>query len=83
MNSKDFRVLFLYEQKSKHNAAAAARNINAAFGNDFVNERTIRCWYAKFETEDESLTNGNWNKPETIVNNEILRAIVEKKFRQY
>ena len=44
MNSKDFRVLFLYEWKSKHNATAAARNINAAFGNGSVNERTIRRW---------------------------------------
>ena len=57
MNFKDFRVLFLYKWKSKHNAAEAARNINAAFGNDSVNEHTIRCWYAKFETGDESLTN--------------------------
>ena len=31
-------MLFLYEWKSKHNAAAAARNINAAFGNGSVNE---------------------------------------------
>ena len=72
MNSEDFRVLFLYEQKSKHNAAAVAGNINAAFGSGSVNERTIRCWYAKFETEDESLINEDWGRPETIVDNEVL-----------
>ena len=57
MNSRDFRMLFLYEWKSKHNAAAATHNINAAFGNSSVNECTIQCWYAKFKTGDESLTN--------------------------
>ena len=57
MNSSVLKVLFLHEWKSKHNAAAAAWNINAAFGNGSVNERTIRRWYAKFETVDESLTN--------------------------
>ena len=38
MNSKDFRMLFLFEWKSKHNAAAAARKINAAFGNGSENK---------------------------------------------
>ena len=42
MNSRDFRRLFLHEWKSKHNVAAAARNIDVTFGNGFVNERTIR-----------------------------------------
>ena len=42
MNSRDFRVLFLYEWKNKHNAEAAARNVNASFGNGSVNERAIR-----------------------------------------
>ena len=41
MNSRDFRVLFLYEWKSKH---------NAAFVNGFVNECTIWRLLAKFET---------------------------------
>ena len=40
MNSRDFRALFLHEWKIKHNAAAAARNVNGVFGNNFVNERT-------------------------------------------
>ena len=50
-------MLFLWEWKSKHNVAAAAWNINAAFGNGSVNECTIQRWYAKFETGDEGLTN--------------------------
>ena len=38
MNFRDFRVLFLFEWKNKHNAAATVRSINAAFGNGLVNE---------------------------------------------
>ena len=56
MNSKDFRMLFLYEWKSKQNAAAAAQDINAALENDSVSEHTIRLWFAMFETGDEKLT---------------------------
>ncbi|VDM61738.1 unnamed protein product [Angiostrongylus costaricensis] len=33
---------FSYEWKSGHNVAAGAQNINAAFGDGFANERTIR-----------------------------------------
>ena len=54
MNSGDFRMLFLYEWKSKHNDVAAPRNINATFRNDLVNGHTIRHWYAKSETGDEN-----------------------------
>ena len=78
MNSRDFRVLFLYEWKSKHNAVAAGRNIKASFGSSSVNKCTIRDWYAKFETEDGSFTKKDRGKPEIVVDSEILWAIVEK-----
>ena len=76
MDSRDFRVLFLYEWKIKHLAAAAARNTNTVFWIGSVNERTIRRWYAKFEIGDEILTNEHRGWPETGVDNEVLRAIV-------
>ena len=78
MNFRDFRVLFLHEWKSKHNAAAAAQNIYAAFGNGSVNECTIRRWYAKFETVDESLTDEGRGKADTVVDNQVVRALIEK-----
>ena len=68
MNYRDFRVLFLYEWKSKPNAVAAARDINAAFENGSVNERTVRRWYVKFKT-GESLTNEDRGRLETVVDN--------------
>ena len=51
----DFRPIFLYELKLNKSTAEAVRNINQAFGNDSVNERTIRCWFAKFRFGDISL----------------------------
>ena len=77
MNSRVFRVLFLCEWKSKRYTAAAARSINATFENGSVNERTIQSWYAKFETGDESLTNEDLSRPETVEDNDVLRAIVK------
>ncbi|GFW32379.1 hypothetical protein TNCV_675381 [Trichonephila clavipes] len=73
----DFIVLFLYKWKNNHKAAAAFRNINAAFGDSSVNERTIPCWYAKYESGEESLTNENRSRFETVVVNEVLRGIPE------
>ena len=32
----------------------------------------------KFETEDESLKNEDWGRQETVIDKEVLRAIVEK-----
>ena len=75
MNSRDFRVLFLCERKSKHNAAATARNINAAFGNGSVNEHTIRHWYKKFETGNESLTNEDRGRPECSKLTDVSRIL--------
>ena len=36
-------------------------------------------WYAKFKTGDESLTNEDRSRSETVLDNEVLLAIVEKK----
>ena len=83
MNSRDFRVLLLYEWKGKHNAAAAAQNVNAAFGDNSVNEHTIRHWYSKFETGVESLTNKHRGRPETGVKNNVLHEIVGKNPGNY
>ena len=81
MNSRDIRVLFLYERKSKRNAVAAARNINSAFENGCVNEHTIWCWYGKFGTGDDSPTNNDSGRPETAVDNVVLRAVFVKKIQ--
>ncbi|GFR31148.1 hypothetical protein TNCT_197231 [Trichonephila clavata] len=43
-----------------------------------VRKRTIRRRYTKYESDDGSHTNEYWEKPETVVDNEVLRAIFEK-----
>ena len=43
MSLSDFRPIFLYEFKLNQSAAETARKINQTFGNDSVNEHTVRC----------------------------------------
>ncbi|GFW98798.1 hypothetical protein TNCV_2837591 [Trichonephila clavipes] len=57
--------------RKNHNAAAAAQNINAAYGDCSANELTIQHWYA-FKSGDESLTNDDRCRQET----DVLRVIV-------
>ena len=42
MSLSDFRSLFLYEFTLNQNAAETVRKMNQAFGNDSVNESTVR-----------------------------------------
>ncbi|KOC60779.1 Histone-lysine N-methyltransferase SETMAR, partial [Habropoda laboriosa] len=65
-----------------HNAAAAARNINAAFGNDTVDERTVRRWSQKFEAGDESLVIEARGRPEPSINDDQLQISIEANTRQ-
>ena len=46
----DFRPISLYEFKLNQSAAEIARKINHALGNDSVDERTVRRWFAKFRS---------------------------------
>ncbi|GFY70447.1 hypothetical protein TNIN_160241 [Trichonephila inaurata madagascariensis] len=83
INSQDVRILFLYDRKSDHNAAVTTRKVNSAFGD----QCTIQRWLSKLEFGDESLTNEDQCRPETVVGNEVLRAIFEQNpsntFRNY
>jgi len=82
MKNRDFRAIFLYEFKLGHNAAEAARNINGAFGDGTASERTIRFWFEKFRSGDTSLENEECGRPETVVDNDQLRALVEEDTRK-
>ena len=52
MPLSDFRPIFLYEFKLNQSAAETVRKINQAFGNDSVNEYTVRRWFTKFRFGD-------------------------------
>ncbi|GFR33645.1 hypothetical protein TNCT_557561, partial [Trichonephila clavata] len=75
-------IIIIYKWKRGHNAAAAARNINAAIGDGTVNDRTIRHWYPKYGSGDEILTNKDWGRPETVANNEVLPSDSSTKSRE-
>ena len=55
MSLSGFRPIFLPEFKLNQGASETARKINQAFGNDSVNERTVRRWFVKFRSGDFSL----------------------------
>ncbi|GFY70859.1 hypothetical protein TNIN_196431 [Trichonephila inaurata madagascariensis] len=69
---------FLFSWKNDHNAAASAQNVNVAFGDGSVSECTIRRRYTKFESDHQNLPNEALGRQEAVVENEILRAIVEQ-----
>ena len=52
---KRFSGKFPWEFKLNQNTAEPARKLNQTFGNDSVNERTVRRWFAKFCSRDFSL----------------------------
>uniref|UniRef100_A0A183F4M6 HTH_48 domain-containing protein n=1 Tax=Heligmosomoides polygyrus TaxID=6339 RepID=A0A183F4M6_HELPZ len=44
----------------------AARNIDAAFGENFAKERAIRHWFERFRFEDESLEDEDRGRPPSL-----------------
>lgn len=78
ITKEEMRLIFLYEWKLQHNASEAARNINSAFGQHSTNDRTIRRWYAKFESGDETRMITDRGRPEVAIDNEELRTNIEQ-----
>jgi len=81
MENLDIRSIFFYEFKQGHDAELAAANINAALGENVASSRTIRRWFDKFRSGDTSLENLPRGRPPTKVDEERLKALVEKNPR--
>ena len=60
------------------NSTDASRNINKAYGDNTVNQRTVQHWFKRFKSADESLENKQREKPETIVDDEVIRNLIEE-----
>ena len=73
----DFRPIFLNEFKLNRSTAETARKTNQAFGNDSVDERTVRRWFAKFRSEDFSLKDEPRSGRPTVIQEEDSRTLVE------
>lgn len=74
---RDIRIVLLFLFKSGESATAASRKINDVFGEETTSERTARRWFSKFRSGDFELDNEPRGRPETVLNDESLRAAVE------
>lgn len=77
MEKKEIRIIYLYEFKFGHTVAEATRNINTAFDDDIVNERTTRRWFEKFCSGDTNLDNLPRGHALSVIDDVILKEMVE------
>ncbi|VDP02011.1 unnamed protein product [Heligmosomoides polygyrus] len=61
---------------------AAARNISAAFGEDFAEERTVRHWFGRFRSGDEGVEDEDRGRPPSLLDDDQLKAMVNADPRQ-
>ncbi|CEF59577.1 Histone-lysine N-methyltransferase SETMAR [Strongyloides ratti] len=66
----EIRIIFLYKIKSRTNTLRTARNLNEAFGENLISQR------------DENFENEEHERPESEVDNEELKRVVESNPRQ-
>uniref|UniRef100_A0A0K0FZ36 Histone-lysine N-methyltransferase SETMAR (inferred by orthology to a human protein) n=1 Tax=Strongyloides venezuelensis TaxID=75913 RepID=A0A0K0FZ36_STRVS len=76
------RIIFPYEFKRGTSASKTARNINEAFGENLFSLATAKRWLKKFKEGDESLENEERGRPDSVVDNEELKRVVEVNPRQ-
>ncbi|XP_029638851.1 histone-lysine N-methyltransferase SETMAR-like [Octopus sinensis] len=74
MTKKDLRLVFLHD--FKHNASQTAANINRAWGEAWISDRTVRRWFQKSRNGDESLEDEEGRGRSCNLDNEQLKAIV-------
>uniref|UniRef100_A0A1I7XCR7 HTH_48 domain-containing protein n=1 Tax=Heterorhabditis bacteriophora TaxID=37862 RepID=A0A1I7XCR7_HETBA len=65
-----------------HKIPETARNINQAFGEGTVNNRTTRYWFQNFRNGDESLEDEGSRRHPLVIQDNKLRAIVEANSRK-
>lgn len=78
----EIRTIFLYEFKRGTSASKTARNINEAFGENIVSRATAKRWFKKFKEGNYCLENEERGRPESVVDNEELKRVVESNPRQ-
>lgn len=77
MEKSKLRVIFEYEFRRGTNATQTARNINDVYGPGTASERTVRFWFDRFRSVNFDVINEPRGRPETKVDNDELKAIVE------
>lgn len=72
------RHIMLYEFKKGNSAAEAARNIHSVYGEECVNERTCRRWFAKFRGGDFTLEDEDRTGRPVEFDEKLLEAALEE-----
>ena len=77
LSKRDIRAMMLYEFKRGTNAAKTTQEINKTFGENLVSPSTVQKWFKKFREGSEDLENEKREKPESVLDNDVLREVVE------
>lgn len=80
-NSKN-RIVMEYEFRRGSTAAQTSRNMKDVFGDSAPNQSTISRWFTKFKSGDFDLDNMPRGRPDTKVNNDELKDVVERNTSQ-
>jgi histone-lysine N-methyltransferase SETMAR len=77
MENLKYRVIFEYEFHRGTSASETARRINDVYGDGAAKENIVRFWFQRFRSGNFNLQNKPRGRPETNVDNEELRTILE------
>lgn len=77
MENLKYRIIYEYEFRRGTSAAETTRRVNDVYGGRVAKENTVRFWFQRFRSGNFDLQNKPRGRPETQVDNEELKAIVE------
>ena len=77
MDKLEIRAIFEYRFRCETNTSKTAHKINSVFRKGSTRDRTVSFWFAKFYSRDFSLENEPRGRPQSKVNKDQLKAIVE------
>ncbi|CAF4830065.1 unnamed protein product [Pieris macdunnoughi] len=77
MENLKYRIIYEYEFRRGTSAADKTRRVNDVYGGHVAKENTVRFWFQRFRSGNFDLRNKPRGRPETQVDNEVLKAIVE------
>ena len=78
LDKTQIRAIFSSEFKMGHEAALTTHNINNAFGPGTANKHTVQWWFKKFSKGHENLEDEDHSGWSSEVDNNQMRAVIEK-----
>uniref|UniRef100_A0A0N5B5G0 HTH_48 domain-containing protein n=1 Tax=Strongyloides papillosus TaxID=174720 RepID=A0A0N5B5G0_STREA len=81
LSKRDIRAIMLDEFKRGTNVAKTTQESNKTFGENLVSSSTIQRWFKKFREGSEDLENEERERPESVLDNDVLREVVEANLR--